>query len=351
MAMACGWICGGFGLSSRRCCGCGRGGAISDGVGRAEAVRVFGVGPDLVRNWRCRQEAAGIPGLRSGRPGRVPGERTKLTPAQEAGPGPGRSPTARPRGWRGGRHFVDRRQGPGPWSSGGSAPPSPTGVSAHCCAARGATVQRPDRRASDADPHSQREWTEQTSPDLRKRDRAEGARVMFTDQVGMRLSPWPAAPGTCVGTRRPAPGAATGSGGNAMSAPSPTGTLYFTVFQGSFTARVFIGFLQRLVGHVTTKVHPVLDRHAAHRCTAVRAWAADHAERIKPHFLPSYSPHLNPDELVNADLKRPPADAAITTRQRIQPQARPFFRSIQQRTDPARGHIQAPHPNHTTKTT
>ncbi|WP_432116152.1 transposase [Streptomyces sp. S1] len=36
---------------------------------------------------------------------------------------------------------------------------------------------------------------------------------------------------------------------------------------------------------------------------SVRSWLADHADEIELHFLPSYSPELNPDELVNADLK------------------------------------------------
>ncbi|MFH9138542.1 transposase [Streptomyces sp. NPDC017524] len=63
-------------------------------------------------------------------------------------------------------------------------------------------------------------------------------------------------------------------------------------------------FLSRLVGHFDHKVHLIVDRHPAHRSKAVRAWLADHQDWIELHFLPSYSPELNPDELVNADLKR-----------------------------------------------
>src|SRR5690625_4289564 len=58
-------------------------GAINDGMDPAQAVHVFGVSPDSIRNWRRRQEADPAQGLRSGRPGRQPGERTKLTPEQE----------------------------------------------------------------------------------------------------------------------------------------------------------------------------------------------------------------------------------------------------------------------------
>jgi DDE superfamily endonuclease len=35
----------------------------------------------------------------------------------------------------------------------------------------------------------------------------------------------------------------------------------------------------------------------------VRDWIAEHADRIELHFLPGYSPELNPVELLNADTK------------------------------------------------
>ena len=41
---------------------------------------------------------------------------------------------------------------------------------------------------------------------------------------------------------------------------------------------------------------------------AVKAWLGDRADRIEAFYLPSYSPELNPDERLNADLKH-----AITT--------------------------------------
>jgi DDE superfamily endonuclease len=40
-----------------------------------------------------------------------------------------------------------------------------------------------------------------------------------------------------------------------------------------------------------------------HRAKAVSAWVGRHAERIELHFLPGYSPELNPVELLNHDVK------------------------------------------------
>ncbi|MFI5755732.1 transposase [Streptomyces sp. NPDC051569] len=51
------------------------------------------------------------------------------------------------------------------------------------------------------------------------------------------------------------------------------------------------------------KVHLEVDGHSAHRSRKVRDWLAAHPGDVEPHFLPPYSPELNPDELINADLK------------------------------------------------
>jgi transposase len=99
-------------------------------------------------------------------------------------------------------------------------------------------------------------------------------------------------------------------GVNAMCAISNTGQLYFTVYAGSFNASVFTPFLDRLVTHLDRKVHLIVDGHPVHRHKSVSKWVADHDEAIEMHFLPGYSPELNPDEIRGADLKR--AVAATT---------------------------------------
>ncbi|MET8838917.1 IS630 family transposase [Streptomyces rubiginosohelvolus] len=91
---------------------------------------------------------------------------------------------------------------------------------------------------------------------------------------------------------------------NAMSALSACGRMHFMVFTESFDAKAMCRFLARLAGHFDHKVHLIVDRHSAHRSKTVRTWLADHKDEIELHFLPSYSPKLNPNELINADLKR-----------------------------------------------
>ncbi|WUL20690.1 transposase [Streptomyces sp. NBC_00353] len=88
-----------------------------------------------------------------------------------------------------------------------------------------------------------------------------------------------------------------------MSAISTKGRMYFMVFTESFTAEVMCRFLDRLAGHFDRKACLGVDGHSAHRSKKVRDWLAAHPDDVELHFLPSYSPELNPDELVNADLK------------------------------------------------
>ncbi|MFD7908986.1 transposase [Kitasatospora sp. NPDC059747] len=50
--------------------------------------------------------------------------------------------------------------------------------------------------------------------------------------------------------------------------------------------------------------HLLVGQHSVHRSRKVQAWLADRVGQVELHFLPAYSPELNPDELVDADLKR-----------------------------------------------
>ncbi|WP_428935089.1 transposase [Streptomyces sp. ACT015] len=90
---------------------------------------------------------------------------------------------------------------------------------------------------------------------------------------------------------------------NAVSAISTRGRMHFMVFIESFDAQVICRFLARLTGYFDRRVRLVVDRHSAHRSKAVRDWLADDKDQVELHFLPSYSPALNPDELLNAHLK------------------------------------------------
>jgi transposase len=172
--------------------------------------------------------------------------------------------------------------------------------------------------------------------------------VLFADQVGIRSDQvtgrtWGEKGRTPVVRR-------TGNrfSVNAMSAISTKGRMHFMVFTGTFDAKVMCRFLDRLIGHFDRKIHLVVDGHSAHRSHVVRTWLTDHADRIELHFLPSYSPELNPDELVNADLKRSlPMSSKARNQAQLAAETRRFFHRRQRQPHIVRGYFGGPHVRYT----
>jgi transposase len=62
--------------------------------------------------------------------------------------------------------------------------------------------------------------------------------------------------------------------------------------------------MRRLVHGRKKRVFLILDNLRVHHSKAVKEWLAENADKIAVFYLPSYSPELNPDELLNADLKQ-----------------------------------------------
>ena len=61
---------------------------------------------------------------------------------------------------------------------------------------------------------------------------------------------------------------------------------------------------QALIKDAGKKVFLILDNLRVHHSKLVKAWVAEHQDQIELFYLPSYSPQLNPEERLNADLKQ-----------------------------------------------
>lgn len=77
----------------------------------------------------------------------------------------------------------------------------------------------------------------------------------------------------------------------------------FRVYDGGFNAQVFIRFLTGLLKSSPKKVHLIVDNLRVHHAKMVKARVARRPDQIELHYLPGYSPDLNPDEYLNCDLK------------------------------------------------
>ena len=68
--------------------------------------------------------------------------------------------------------------------------------------------------------------------------------------------------------------------------------------------QVFHEFLKGLISEAGgRKVHVLVDNLRVHHAKAIKRWARRYRAKIQLHYLPSYSPDLNPDEYFNCDIK------------------------------------------------
>jgi transposase len=167
-------------------------------------------------------------------------------------------------------------------------------------------VQPPAAPAAglEQNPAAVRRWLAETYPAIRAQARREGGVVLWLDEMGVRSDAAAGRSWAPVGKTPVIKGTGKRFRVNMISAVSNAGRLRFRLFTGSFTGAVFIDFLGRLLRDGGgRKIHLIVDGHPVHRAKAVSAWVGRHADRIELHFLPGYSPELNPVELLNHDVK------------------------------------------------
>ena len=82
------------------------------------------------------------------------------------------------------------------------------------------------------------------------------------------------------------------------------GKARWMIIDEAFDADKLIEFLAALVKDAGKKVFLILDNLRVHHSRFVKAWVAERADQIELFYLPSYSPQLNPQERLNADLKQ-----------------------------------------------
>jgi transposase len=168
----------------------------------------------------------------------------------------------------------------------------------------GFTAQKPLRRAYEQDPAAVRRWLQQDYPAIAARAKAAGGVIFWGDETGLRsddvrglsYAPRGRTPQVRVAHKR--------AGLGLISAVTNKGELRWMVLDGAIKAAGLIRFLSRLVRDAGRKVFLILDRLAVHRAAKVRAWLEKRQAEIELFYLPPYSPELNPDEGVNADLKQ-----------------------------------------------
>jgi transposase len=167
----------------------------------------------------------------------------------------------------------------------------------------GFTPQKPLRQAIERDPVKVKKWLEKDYPAIRKKAKQEKAQIFWGDEMGLRSDHNAGRSFSKRGRKPIIKTTETRFSCNMISAITNQGQLNFMVFKDNFNADIFLKFLNRLVKHKKTKVFLIVDNHRSHRAIKVKKWLKKNEEYIRLFFLPGYSPDLNPDELLNQDIK------------------------------------------------
>jgi len=173
----------------------------------------------------------------------------------------------------------------------------------------GYTPQKPIKVAYEQKPEAVKQWLDQTYPEIARRAKEEDAEIHWADETAVMNTD---VRGRSYAPRGQTPTTRTVWGSrqrfSMISSVNNQGKCYWMIINDAFNADKLIEFMESIVKDVKRKVFLVMDNLKVHHCKPVKEWLESHKERIEAFYLPSYSPELNPDERLNADLKH-----AITT--------------------------------------
>ena len=167
----------------------------------------------------------------------------------------------------------------------------------------GFSPQKPVYKAYEQKSPEVRKWLKKEYPTIKQRAAEENGEIHWADEMGMRSDHQAGTTWAPKGKNPVIVKTGKRFRLNMISSLTNRGKLEFMLFKEGFTAGIFIDFLRRLIRYNRRKVFIIVDGHPAHKAKMVKEWLEEHSDRIELFFLPAYSPELNPDELVNQDVK------------------------------------------------
>lgn len=274
--------------------------AVRAGMSQTEAAKVFGVSLRAVNKWVGLQKSGGLRALKQKQRGRRAGE-GRLNPAQgkrvrqliiDSLPDQLKLPFYL---WTRAAvaSLIEREYG---------IELSLTSIGRYL-KRWGMSPQKPVRRAYERNDKAIAHWLRQEYPAIARQAKREKAVIYWGDEMGLRSDHVAGTSYALLGHTPLVRATGQRFGCNMISAITNRGHLAFMVFHGKFDARLFIEFMQRLLKQAAGKVYLIVDGHPVHRSVIVTEFVRDNAKRLRLIRLPGYCPELNPDELLNQDVK------------------------------------------------
>nr|WP_261563442.1 IS630 family transposase [Frankia tisae] len=167
----------------------------------------------------------------------------------------------------------------------------------------GFSAQRPVYQAHESDSTQVHAWRTTDYPKIRAKAAQVEATVYFADEAAVRSDHHAGTTWAPIGSTPVVARTGARHTVNMISAIEPRGSIHFTVFTGQANARFFIDFCQRLLHDDGGRVFLIVDKSPIHTARKVTDFVESTHGRLRLFFLPSYSPQLNPDELVWNNVK------------------------------------------------
>jgi len=169
----------------------------------------------------------------------------------------------------------------------------------------GFTPQKPIKKAYEQQPEAVKHWLDESYPAIALQAKTEGAEIHWVDETalvntdvrGRSFAPIGKTPVTLAvgGTRHKL---------SMIAAVTNQGKMRWMIIDDAFNSDKLIEFMTALITDTDRKVFVIMDNLRVHHSKPVKAWAAERKDKIELFYLPSYSPELNPEERLNADLKQ-----------------------------------------------
>ena len=168
----------------------------------------------------------------------------------------------------------------------------------------GFTPQKPINKVYAKNEAQVRDWLKNQYPQIKRLAQKDKAEIHWGDETGLRndllngrgYSPKGVTPTRQISSIRERV--------NMISSVTNNGKVRFMFYKETMNSALLIKFFKRLIKSTDKKVYLILDNLRVHHSKQVSEYLKENAVYIKVFYLPSYSPELNPDELLNNDLKR-----------------------------------------------
>lgn len=168
----------------------------------------------------------------------------------------------------------------------------------------GMSPQKPVKRAYQRSEPAVKKWLTEEYPAIKAKARVDGAEIQWADETGLQSGENRGRSFSLVGKTPVRRHKGRIEKANMISSVTNQGKLRFMFYEERFTQHVLMKYLKRLIKDAAGRpLVIILDNHPSHHGKALKSWVKENSKKITLHYLPSYSPDLNPDEFLNCDLK------------------------------------------------